>query len=179
MAPAPPRPRSRIRGRRLENFRYEPADHDETIPQYLARYRGQVHAAASGRIAPPAHRDALASGPAQDSARELDERVRRVGRTLPATGAESLADQVRRSGPLGAACPTCRAAVGGPCKAPGGRRRTTPHLARTRASAGERRLAPAQRTAAEDRIRAASQRALDRLGTRPAEKTGEPMADRR
>ncbi len=159
--------RAKIRSARLENFQYEPIG-DETVQQYLARYRQQVRAIASGRIAPPANLPALTGGPHREVAKVLESGG--IGRTVPDSDEASLADEVRRAGPLGVRCPACGAAVGRPCKTPGGgekqplgKPRRHPHSARLRAAAGTPELTPEQRAAEEDRRRAASQRALDRL----------------
>jgi hypothetical protein len=147
--------RAKIRSKRLENFQYEPLG-DETPAEYLARYRGQVQAIASGRVAPPTGQPALTGGPHLDVAKQLGG----IGRAVPDSDEESLADTVRRTGPLGIACPSCNAAIGRPCKTPGGgekqplgKPRSTPHTARIRAAAGEPDLTPEQRAAEEQRTR--------------------------
>ncbi|HCA85482.1 MAG TPA: hypothetical protein DEQ61_08315 [Streptomyces sp.] len=161
--------RSKIRSKRLENFRYEPLP-DETVREYLARYRGQVQAIASGRVAPPSGRPALEGGPHRDFVTELEARGFEVGRVVPDSDEEALLDTVRRAGPLGVECPACRAAIGRPCKIPGGsekqplgKTRTKPHTARTRAAAGESELTAEQRAAEEQRRREASRLALARM----------------
>lgn len=160
--------RSKIRSARLENFQYEPIG-DETVGEFMARYRGQVQAIASGRDASPTGRLALEGGPSREFVRELEARGYEVGRTVPDTDEEHLADTVRRAGPLGIVCPSCNAAIGHPCKTPGGstkhvlgKPRTKPHTARTRAAAGDSDLTPEQRAAEEQRIREASARHLAR-----------------
>src|SRR4051812_39890189 len=55
--------RKTIRSERAEGFRYEPPALDETPREFLARYRGQLEAVASGRVTPPAGRLALEGGP--------------------------------------------------------------------------------------------------------------------
>ena len=154
--------RAKIRSARLENFQYE-ALPEETPREYLARYRGQVQAIASGRVAPPTARLALTGGPHHTVAEALEG----FGRTVPGTDQEAIADTVRRAGPLGVQCPTCAAAVGRPCKTPGGspkqplgKPRARPHTARVRAAAGEFDLTPQQQAEAEARIREASCRHL-------------------
>lgn len=161
--------RSKLRSKRLENFQYEPVG-DETVPEYLARYRGQVQAIASGRVAPPSGRLALEGGPHRDFVNELEARGWEIGRNVPNSDEEALADTVRRAGPLGIECPTCRAAIGRPCKTPGGtgkqplgKPRTKPHSARLRAVRGQPDLTPEQRAAEEQRVREASAAALARL----------------
>ncbi|MDI5965794.1 zinc finger domain-containing protein [Streptantibioticus silvisoli] len=159
--------RARIRSRRLENFQYEPIG-DETVPQYLARYRRQVRAIASGYVAPPADLPALTGGPHKDVAKVLE--GANIGRLVPDSDEESLAAEVRRSGPLGIRCPACGAAIGRPCKTPGGsekqpigKPRRKPHGARLRAAAGTTEQTAEQRTAEEERRRAASRLALVRM----------------
>jgi hypothetical protein len=166
--------RTKIRNARLENFQYQPLT-DETIGEYLARYRGQVRAIASGRVAPPTGPLALTGGPHKDFAAELEARGYRVGRDVPGSDEESLADTVRRSGPLGTACPACSAEVGFPCKSskptakhPLGKPLGKPHPARVRAASGEPQQTAGQRAAEEERVRAASRRTLARLAAEEA-----------
>ncbi|MFD7616613.1 hypothetical protein [Streptomyces sp. NPDC059802] len=161
--------RSKIRSQRLENFQYTPLG-DETVGEYLARYRGQVQAIASGRVAPPTGRLALEGGPASSFMRQLEDRGWEGNRTVPDSDEEPLADTVRRAGPLGVECPMCGAAIGFPCstgkatsKHPLGKPLAKPHTARTRAVSGEPQLTIAQRAAEEERIREASRRVLERL----------------
>ncbi|MEV6737924.1 hypothetical protein AB0N14_13715 [Streptomyces sp. NPDC051104] len=159
--------RSKIRSQRLENFQYEPRP-DETVREYIARYRGQVQAIASGHVAPPTGPLALEGGPHRDVAKALE--AGGIGRAVPDSDEESLAETVRRSGPLGVECPACGAAIGRPCKTPGGndrqplgKPRSKPHSARLRAASGESELTAEQRAAEEQRVREASRRALERL----------------
>lgn len=159
--------RSKIRSARLENFQYEPLP-DETPAEFLARYKGQVQAIASGRVAAPSGRLALEGGPSKEFVAELEARGWEVGRPVD-DDEESLADTVRRSGPLGVVCPACNAAIGKPCKSPGasdkqplGKPRLNPHSARRRATEGESEATAEERTAAEERIRQMSARALAR-----------------
>ncbi|MYZ37102.1 MULTISPECIES: hypothetical protein [unclassified Streptomyces] len=161
--------RTKIRNARLENFQYEPVG-DETTPEYLARYRGQVRAIASGRIAPPTSRPALEGAPSKNFMRQLEARGWEGNRTIPDTDSEPLADAVRRSGPLGVQCPVCSAEIGFPCKGgratakhPIGKPLPKPHTARTREAVGEPQPTAEQRAAEEQRIRDASARALARL----------------
>lgn len=158
--------RTKIRDKRLENFQYEPLP-DETVPEYLTRLRGQTQAIASGRVAPPANLLALTGGPHKDVAKVLEDG--NVGRPVPDSDEESLADEVRRSGPLGIRCPACNAAIGRPCKTPGGsekqpmgKPRRSPHSARLRAAAGGHELTVEQRAAEEERRREVSRLALAR-----------------
>lgn len=163
--------RSKIRSARLENFQYEPIE-GETTAQYLARYRGQVQAIASGRYAPPTGRLALEGGPSQELMAGLESRGWQGNRMVDdderPVEAE-LIDEVRRSGPLGLVCPTCQAAIGRPCKTPGGsekqplgKPRVKPHTARLRAASGREERTPEQRAAEEQRIREMSARHLAR-----------------
>lgn len=148
--------RSKIRSARLENFQYEPLP-DETPAEYIARYRGQVQAIASGRVAPPAGRLALEGGPAKQFMEELEARGWEGNRTVD----DELAGTVRRAGPLGVQCPACQAAIGKPCKTPGGsdkhplgKPRLEPHGARQRAAQGIPEQTIEQRAAAEQAIKA-------------------------
>lgn len=161
--------RTKIRNARLENFQYEPVG-DESVGEYLARYRGQVRAIASGRVAPPTDRLALEGGPHPRFVRELEAHGWEGNRSVPESDEESLADTVRRTGPLGVECPTCAAEIGYPCKTgrgtakfPLGKPLPKPHTARVREAAGEPQLTVEQRAAEEQRIREASARTLARL----------------
>jgi hypothetical protein len=153
--------RSKLRSARLENFQYEPLP-DETPAEFLARYKGQVQAIASGRVAAPTGQPALEGGPSREFMRELEARGWEGNRTVDdETPAEvELIDSVRRSGPLGIECPACQAAIGKPCKAPGvsekqpmGKPRLKPHTARLRAANGESELTAAQLAAQEEAVR--------------------------
>lgn len=161
--------RTKIRNQRLENFQYEPRP-DETVPEYLDRYRGQVKAIASGRIVGPVDRTMLTGGPSPRFVEELEARGFTVGRDVPDSDEESLVEGVRRSGPLGVKCPACAAEIGFPCnngrataKHPLGKPLPKPHTARSRAADGEPELSAGQRAAEEQRVREASRRALERL----------------
>ncbi|MFD5566603.1 zinc finger domain-containing protein [Streptomyces cadmiisoli] len=160
--------RSKIRSARLENFQYEPVA-DETVPEYLARLRGQTQAIASGQVAAPTGRLAIEGGPSREFMAELEARGWEGNRTVDDEPAAELVDEVRRSGPLGVECPVeaCRAAIGRPCKTPGGtskqplgKPRATPHSARLRAAQGRGELTDEQRAAQEQRVRDASARFL-------------------
>lgn len=164
--------RSKIRSKRLENFQYEPVD-GETVPEYLARLRGQTQAIASGRVAPPSGRLAIEGGPSKEFMAELEARGWEGNRTVDGedTVEAELLDSVRRSGPLGIECPVdaCRAAIGRPCKGPGGsekqpmgKPRLEPHRARVRAANGEAELAAEERLAQERAIKARSAQFLAR-----------------
>ncbi|MET9150003.1 hypothetical protein ABZX82_01790 [Streptomyces griseoflavus] len=165
--------RTKIRNARLENFQYEPLP-DETTAEYLARYRGQVQAIASGRIAAPTGRLALEGGPSREFMAELEARGWEGNREVPSDDdgepAAELVDTVRRSGPLGIVCPMCSAEIGFPCKSskatakfPLGKPLAKPHTARIRAASGEAQQTPEERAAEEERIREASRLALVRL----------------
>ncbi|MEU6990310.1 hypothetical protein ABZ953_06565 [Streptomyces sp. NPDC046465] len=166
--------RSKIRSARLENFQYEPLP-DETVPEYLVRYKGQVQAIASGRVAGPSSAPMLEGGPARGFTAELEARGWNVGRDVPDSDEEpveaELIDSVRRSGPLGVECPVeqCQAAIGRPCKGPGGsekqpmgKPRLSPHHARVRAASGEAELTAAERLEQERAIKARSAQHLAR-----------------
>jgi|SRR5687768_3650934 len=166
--------RRTIRSERVENFQYEPVG-DEAPAEFIARYRGQLDAIASGRHPAPADRPALTGGPSREFVRELEARGWEGNRTVPDTDEQALADTVRRAGPLGIECPTCGAALGRPCKTPGGtskqplgKPRPKPHSARIRAATGQPELTAEQQAAEEERIREASRRALARLDTEQA-----------
>ncbi|MCX4232086.1 zinc finger domain-containing protein [Streptomyces ortus] len=164
--------RSKIRSARLENFQYEPLP-DETPAEFLARYKGQVQAIASGRVAAPSGLLALEGGPSREFMAELEARGWEGNRTVGDEGVveAELIDTVRRSGPLGIECPVdaCRAAIGRPCKGPGGsekqpmgKPRLNPHRARVRAADGEAELSVEERLAQEKAIKARSEQFLAR-----------------
>lgn len=165
--------RTKIRNARLENFQYEPLP-DETVQEYLARYRGQVKAIASGAVPAPTGRPAIEGGPSKQFMAELEARGWEGNRTVPGDDDESPAaeviDTVRRSGPLGVTCPACSAEIGFPCKSsvatkkhPLGKPLGKPHTARIRAASGEPQQSPEERAAEEQRIRQMSARALQRM----------------
>jgi hypothetical protein len=169
--------RTKIRNARLENFQYEPRP-DETTAEYLARYRGQVQAIASGRVPAPSGRLALTGGPTTGFMTELEARGWEGTRTVPDDDQPTtvLADSVRRAGPLGITCPDCRAEIGFPCKTsfatrkhPLGRPLTKPHSARIRTAAGEHLPSAADRAAQEERVRQMSAAALARLAEEPVD----------
>ena len=156
--------RSKIRSARLENFQYEPLA-DETPAEFLARYKGQVQAIASGRVPAPTGRLALEGGPSREFMAELEARGWEGNRTVDdeETAEAELIDSVRRSGPLGVECPACHAAIGKPCKGSGGtakqplgKPRLKPHTARLRAASGERELTAEQLAEQEQAIKARS-----------------------
>jgi hypothetical protein len=166
--------RTKIRSARLENFQYEPVG-NETVPQYLIRLRGQTQAIASGRAPVPTGRPML-SGGADDCIKQLTARGWEGNRTVPdsdeAAVQAELVDTVRRAGPLGVECPACRAAIGRPCKTPGGndrqplgKPRLKPHSARLRAADGVPEATEAERAAQEQRIRERAAQHLARQDT--------------
>ena len=155
--------RSKIRSKRLENYQYEPIA-GETVDEFMARYRGQVQAIASGRRPAPVGRPVLGGAPPKEFVRELAARGWEGNRTVPDSDEEAaeaeLLDTVRRVGPLGVVCPTCKAALGRPCKTPGGTRkhvlgrpRPKPHNARMRAAQGIPEPTRTEREAQEERVR--------------------------
>jgi hypothetical protein len=161
--------RAKIRSARLENFQYEPVD-GETTAEYLARLRGQTQAIASGRTEAPTGRPALEGGPSRQFLDELTARGYSVGRRVPDSDEQAVIDTVRRAGPLGVICPACNAAIGRPCKIPGGsakqplgKPRLRPHSARLRAVEGAGELTAEQRAEEEQRRREASRLALARM----------------
>ncbi|MFI8294469.1 hypothetical protein ACIGCZ_00830 [Streptomyces nigra] len=104
------------------------ADPDD-VPAYLAAVKAQRTRAADGLKPRPLA--ALLAG---------------AVRQLPAGSGPALEEDlsaVRRPGPLGIACPTCRAAIGRPCKTPAieGRapRERPPHAARKRTATEDER----------------------------------------
>ncbi|MFD0074313.1 hypothetical protein ACFVIY_17950 [Streptomyces sp. NPDC127166] len=180
--------RSKIRSARLENFQYEPRP-DETTGEYLARYRGQVQAIASGRFPAPTGRLQLEGGPHPRVLAELEALGWQGNRTISDEGASipqpRLADTIRRTGPLGVQCPACSAEIGHPCKSgvstakhPLGKPLAKPHTVRRRVAAGEPAVDPARQAAEEDRIREASRLALARIeAEQPAPKAEAPAEE--
>lgn len=163
--------RAKIRSARLANFQYEPIA-GETVPEYLARLRGQTAAIAAGRATAPSGRLALEGGPSRQFTAEFDARGWTVGQEV--TDEAELIDTVRRAGPLGIECPVdaCKAAIGKPCKTPGGgsrqplgKPRSRPHSARVRAAGGQTEASAAERAAEEQRIRDMAARHLARHDT--------------
>lgn len=133
--------RAKIRAERLENFAYEPPDPDESPREYLARYRGQLEAVASGAVPAPSTAPMLEGGPHRSMAELLSGSVRHADEP---DGPEPRPTIERRAtGPLGVICPDCNAAIGRPCKSAWRRKPRAPHPARKRAAAGEEiRLTP-------------------------------------
>ncbi|MFE1272104.1 hypothetical protein [Streptomyces sp. NPDC058758] len=132
--------RSKIRSERLENFAYE-GDPDETPKEFIARYRGQLEAVASGAVPAPSTAPMLEGGPHRSMAELLSGSVRHPDEP---DGPEPRPTVERRAtGPLGVICPDCNAAIGRPCKSAWRRKPRAPHPARRRAAAGEEiRLTP-------------------------------------
>jgi hypothetical protein len=164
--------RSKLRSVRLENFRYEPIA-GETVEEFMARYRGQVQAIASGRAPAPVGRLALEADPKRDRefVKELTARGWEGTRTVPGSDEAAVAGTIRRAGPLGVECPACDAAIGRPCKTPGGsdrqplgKPRLKPHSARLRAAQGVPEATEAERAAREQRIRERAAQHLARQG---------------
>ncbi|MGW1492604.1 zinc finger domain-containing protein [Streptomyces sp. NPDC002402] len=126
------------------------ADPDD-VPAYLAALRSQRTRAADGM---------------ELKRRPVAELIAGVASNLDMPGTEKAAEveEVRRPGPLGVECPTCKAAIGRPCRVEIGDRRRelhTPHSARTRVANG----GPAQLESPEEigRRRAASAARLEAL----------------
>jgi hypothetical protein len=167
--------RAKLRSARLENFQYEPRP-DETPAEFLARYKGQVQAIASGRVEAPTDRPALEGGPSRQFMAELEARGWEGNRIVDEEpGAAEVVDSVKRSGPLGVECPACQAAIGKSCKTPGGsekrplgKPRANPHSARRRAAEGVDEISATDRAAQEQAVRArAAQHLADTEGDIP------------
>ena len=127
--------RTRIRSERLENFSYETPNPDETPREYLARYRGQLEAVASGAVPAPSSAPMLEGGPHRSMAELLSGSVRHVDD--PEAPEPRPTVERRATGPQGVICPDCNAAIGRPCKSRLRRKPRQPHPARRRAAAGE------------------------------------------
>lgn len=141
----------KIRNERLANFVYEPPPGDDD-PNYLQRLRGQLEATANGQRPALTERPALEGRPHPDVAKAL---AGLVGQTVPDEDGDT--SSVKRPGPLGIECPKCRAAIGRPCRTPGGKERTA-HPARNGEASD-----PAAEQAEMERRRKASARHLTRL----------------
>ncbi|MEU2510204.1 hypothetical protein ABZ621_36700 [Streptomyces sp. NPDC007863] len=126
--------RAKIRSERLENFAYE-GNPDETPKEFLARYRGQLEAVASGAVPAPSTAPMLEGGPIKSMAELLSGSVRHPD-DPEGTEPQSTVER-RATGPLGVICPDCNAAIGRPCKSSWRRKPRAPHPARRRAAAGE------------------------------------------
>lgn len=140
----------KIRTERLANFVYEPPPGDDD-PNYLQRLRGQIEATANGQRPALTERPALEGGPHPDVARVLASIVQAV------PDEDGGTSSVRRPGPLGTECPKCRAAIGRPCRTPGGKERAA-HPARSGQTSD-----PVAEHAEIERRREASLRHLNRL----------------
>lgn len=140
----------KIRNERLANFVYEPPPGDDD-PNYLQRLRGQLEVTANGQRPALTERPALEGGPHPDVARVLAAIVHAV------PDEDGDTSSVKRPGPLGTQCPKCQAAIGRPCRTPGGKERAS-HPARTGQASD-----PAAEQAEMERRRAASLRHLNRL----------------
>ncbi|MFF8839604.1 hypothetical protein [Streptomyces sp. NPDC015130] len=127
--------RSQLRSARLETFVYE-GNPDETPLEYLARYRGQLEAVASGAVPADAITRPVLEGPPHRAVAEL---LSGSVQAVDADGAPEPRPTVERraTGPLGVICPDCNAAIGRPCKSSWRRKPRQPHPARRRAAAGE------------------------------------------
>ena len=128
-----------IRKERLENFVYD-GNPDESPKQYLANYRRQMNAVASGRISGPTDAPALEGSfhPHVLARLEDEHGFNGIGQQIP--GDEEAAAAVKRSGPLGVECPVpaCQAPIGRPCKsALRSRASKVIHPARRRAAQGQ------------------------------------------
>lgn len=142
----------KIRSERLANFIYDPPPGDDD-PNYLARLRGQIEATATGRRPALTELPALEGGPHPSVAKALAG----IGQSGPDEEADGEAGSVRRSGPLGTVCPKCSAAIGRPCRTPGGKERA-PHPARKGETSD-----PEQERAEIERRRTASAATLRRI----------------
>ena len=140
----------KIRNERLANFVYEPPPGDED-PHYLQRLRGQLEATANGQRPALTERPALEGGPHPEIARVLAA----INKSVPDQDDDT--SSVKRPGPLGVECPKCKAAIGRPCRTPGGKERAT-HPARAGQTSD-----PEAEQAEIERRRAASARHLNRL----------------
>lgn len=148
----------KIRSERLANFVYDPPPGGDD-PHYLARLRGQIEATATGRRLALTELPVLEGGPHPTVAKALAG----IGQNVSdeeATDAD--VGSVRRSGPLGNACPKCSAAIGRPCRTPGGKERAA-HPARKGETSD-----PEQERAEIERRRAASAATLRRLADEEA-----------
>lgn len=153
---------------------YEPVQ-GETGSEFIRRRRAQLDAVATGRaVGRPVGQ--LTGPPHPSVALKLEGAFRgRISLEADPEPAPSLADEVRRAGPLGIVCPKCNAAIGRPChrstssdKQPIGKPRATPHADRETAASGQYVPTAEERRQQEERQREASRRALERLQAEPA-----------
>ncbi|MFI6033002.1 hypothetical protein ACIBBD_02230 [Streptomyces sp. NPDC051315] len=105
------------------------ADPDD-VQAYLAALRGQRTRAADGL---------------EMKRRPVAQLLAGVGRAIPDEVAE-----VKRPGPLGIECPNCGAAIGRPCRTPGGKERA-PHSARQNGGNSDEQAEAERRKAASAR----------------------------
>ena len=151
---------------------YEPVL-GETGSEFIRRRRAQLDAVATGRaVGKPVGQ--LTGPPHPSVARELEGAFRGRISLEGEEPAPSLANEVRRAGPLGIVCPKCGAAIGRPChrstsseKQPIGKPRATPHSDRAAAATGQHVPSAEERRQQEERQREASRRALERLQAEP------------
>lgn len=147
---------------------YEPVA-GETGSEFIRRRRAQLDAVATGRVV--GRPVGQLTGPPHPSvALKLEGAFRGRISLEDEPQAPSLADEVRRAGPLGIVCPKCNAAIGRPChrstsseKQPIGKPRATPHADRETAASGQYVPTADERRQQEERQREASRRALERL----------------
>jgi hypothetical protein len=143
--------RAVVRSERLETFVYEPPPGQLDDPDFIRRLRAQQYAVGSGHVPGPSQAPALTGGPA----RAVADRLKDIGREVP--GEDDETASVRRPGPLGIECPKCHAAIGRPCRTPGGKERAI-HPARRGETAD-----PETEQAEIERRRAVSAATLRRL----------------
>lgn len=155
---------------------YEPPQHDESGAEFVARYRGQLEAAGSGQAPPVVERVVLGGPPHPSVALAVANSFQRVpelepGSEIDEDGNAVDVSDVRRPGPLGVKCPKCSAAIGRPCRTPGGKERAA-HPVRSTASKGQ--PVPDESTTEREieRRREASRRHLAAL---PADAMVEPQ----
>lgn len=127
------------------------ADPDD-VPAYLAAIREQRTRAADGQ---------------QLRRRPVAELLAAVRAQLPSADSPVDITTVRRSGPLGIACPQCKTPIGHPCKTPATATRPArergPHSARKTAAVGGPVTDPATARAAEAQRRTAYLRQLEQM----------------
>lgn len=120
--------RRAIRSERALGFVYQPPLDAESGRTFLARYRAQLEAVASGRAPAPAGTPVLEGGPHES-----------VAKRLAGFGREVPSEPDGRRGALGVPCPRCDAPIGRSCRTSVRRRRMAdPHPARIDAAKGAR-----------------------------------------
>ncbi|MFF9205116.1 hypothetical protein ACF1AE_25510 [Streptomyces sp. NPDC014986] len=147
----------KIRSERTHDFVYEPPAGD-TDPDYLKRYRAQLTATGDGQR-PPVIAHELPRRPVAALVASLADAI-----PAPPDHDQPDVTTVRRPGPLGRECPTCRAAIGRPCRIGNTRRTRAPHEAREAAALGQRHNPDAE----EQRRRQAAALRLNQQETRTA-----------